>query len=95
MLGFYEGKEKEMTIHELKILPEYFQAVFNGTKPFEIRKNDRDYKVGDILKLCLWWPDSQVFSPNCILYVEITYISKYQQQEGWAVLGIKECEVPK
>ena len=36
-----------MKIHELKTLPEYFDAVFMGKKNFEIRKNDRDYKVGD------------------------------------------------
>ena len=40
-----------MDTHELKILPQYFQAVWNGTKNFELRKNDRDYKVGDILIL--------------------------------------------
>lgn len=37
--------------HELKILPEYFQAVWDGNKNFELRKNDRDYKVGDYLVL--------------------------------------------
>lgn len=38
-------------IHELKILPQYFEAVQSGLKTFEIRKNDRDYKVGDTLVL--------------------------------------------
>lgn len=36
--------EKEPTIHELKILPEYFEAVVSGDKRFEIRKNDRNYE---------------------------------------------------
>lgn len=40
-------------IHELKILPEYFEAVTSGRKQFEIRKNDRDFKVGDQLILAL------------------------------------------
>lgn len=41
-------------VHELKIVPEYFEAVRNGTKTFEYRCNDRDYKVGDTLILKEW-----------------------------------------
>lgn len=33
--------------HHLKTMPEYFQAVIEGRKPFEVRKNDRGFKVGD------------------------------------------------
>lgn len=40
-----------MTTHELKLDIKYFEDVKNGKKNFEIRKNDRDFKVGDILKL--------------------------------------------
>ena len=37
--------------HDLKILPEHFNAVADGRKPFEVRRNDWDYQVGDILHL--------------------------------------------
>lgn len=37
--------------HHLKIYPEHFSAVLTGVKRAELRKNDRDYKVGDILHL--------------------------------------------
>ena len=40
-----------MKVHELKILPEYYDAVRFGDKRFEIRKNDRDFHTGDILRL--------------------------------------------
>lgn len=36
-----------MTTHRLKIQERYADAVLNGTKTFEVRKNDRGYKVGD------------------------------------------------
>lgn len=37
--------------HELKILPKWYTDVESGKKNFEIRVNDRDYKVGDTLVL--------------------------------------------
>lgn len=38
-------------IHELKIWPPYYREVVNGVKTFEVRKYDRDFRVGDILIL--------------------------------------------
>ena len=38
-----------MKIHELKILPEYFEKLLDGSKTFELRKDDRGFKVGDII----------------------------------------------
>ena len=39
-------------IHNLKIYPTYFADVKSGIKTFEIRRNDRNYKIGDVLNLC-------------------------------------------
>jgi len=37
-------------VHELKILPAYFEAVCEGRKNFEIRNNsDRGFNAGDAL----------------------------------------------
>ena len=33
---------------------DYFGPVFDGTKMFEVRKNDRKYAVGDVLHLKEW-----------------------------------------
>ena len=40
--------------HYIKILPQYFRAIERGEKTFEVRFNDRDYKVADILHLKEW-----------------------------------------
>lgn len=40
-----------MKHHYLKILPKYYEAVLCGDKTFEVRFNDRDYQVNDVLHL--------------------------------------------
>ena len=36
--------------HSLKINYDYYLAIKQGLKQFEIRKNDRDFKKGDFIK---------------------------------------------
>lgn len=74
--------------HDLKILPEYFNDVWEGKKTFEIRKNDRDYQVGDFLVLKEW--EGEEYTGSAIV-VEVTYIfddAKYVK-EGYVILGFK------
>ena len=52
--GEIEIEDKTAMIHMLKIKPEYYDAVLSGDKKFEIRYNDRDFHVGDILRLKEW-----------------------------------------
>ena len=40
--------------HYLKTVPESFAPIVRGDKTFEIRKNDRGFKVGDELVLIEW-----------------------------------------
>jgi hypothetical protein len=42
---------RDPCMHNLKCWPEYFPAVLSGEKPFELRFNDRDFRVGDGLRL--------------------------------------------
>lgn len=49
-------------IHELKSHPIPFRDVINGIKKYEIRVDDRDFRVGDVLMLLEWFPDLQKYS---------------------------------
>lgn len=77
--------------HELKILKEYFNEVFNENKTFEIRKNDRDYKVGDILILKEWDSKNKVFTGQKVIRV-VAHIMKENYgglKKGYVILSIK------
>ncbi len=37
--------------HDLKSWPDFFEPVASGVKQFELRLNDRKFKVGDVLRL--------------------------------------------
>ena len=73
-----------------KCLPEYYQAVRKRTKTFEIRKDDSDYEVGDILELQEW--DGKEYTGHKISR-EITYILRdcpeYGLEEGFCILAIQ------
>jgi hypothetical protein len=40
--------------HDLKLATEFFDAVLSGMKSFELRRNDRNFAVGDVLVLREW-----------------------------------------
>lgn len=42
---------REPQVHEIKLGAEFFEDVLKCKKTFEVRKNDRDYRVGDLLLL--------------------------------------------
>ena len=59
--------------HELKIWSEPFDAVSCGRKNFEIRRNDRAFKVGDTLRLREFNPEDHTYSGREVKRV-ITYM---------------------
>lgn len=58
-------------VHELKIAPNYFEKVVSKEKSFEVRYNDRNFQVGDILKL-IEYRDGAYTGRS--VYVKVTYI---------------------
>ena len=77
--------------HELKILPQWFADVNSGKKNFEIRRNDRDFKVGDLL--CLKEYEKGRYTGNEVIR-EIEYIYKgdgtYGLSADFCILGMKK-----
>ena len=77
-------------IHELKILPKYFEQVWLENKNFELRKNDRDYKVGDYIRL-LEFNNGTYTVRECsrkILYI-LRDCSEYGLIDGFVILSYK------
>ena len=76
--------------HELKILPKWFEDVQTNKKNFEIRKNDRNFEVGDYLILKEWHRGK--FTDRYVIR-QIEYIYKgdgtYGLTEDYCVLGLK------
>lgn len=88
-----KGKSEEMKIHELKITPSYFEDVVYDRKKFEVRKNDRGYKIGDYLCLREYDTEYQVYTGREVV-VEIIYMLEnfVGLKENYVVLGISAPE---
>ena len=71
---------------------EYFRPQLEGKKNFEIRKNDRNYQVGDTLVLKEYDPKTNKFTGINML-AEVTYITDYMQKDGYVVLGTKRFKL--
>lgn len=84
-----------MKIHVLKTWPDYFKLIKSGKKTFELRKNDRDYKVGDRLDLMEYDPNKEEFTGDHI-HVFITHIlsdNPFIDLKGSVILSINHNEL--
>lgn len=87
-------------IHQLKIDSKYFEDVVSGKKTFEIRKNDRDFMVGDFLALneltpheCNEKGEHKETGRCCIVYVKYVFNDSNFCKEGYVVIGIQPCSL--
>ena len=80
-------------IHDLKILPCYFNASQKGIKPFEVRKNDRFYNEGDILHLMEYGKNEydKWFYTGREIYKKVTYILNDSEycKDGYVIMGVR------
>lgn len=79
-------------VHTLKIGPLFFDAVTSGDKKAGFRKNDRDFRCGDFLRLRKW--DGEYTGHE--LLVKITHILPVEElipgAGNWAMLSFQPLE---
>jgi hypothetical protein len=82
--------KEDVKIHELKSEPQYFEHVFNGSKLFELRENDRKFAVGDILMLKEWLPKEKTYTGREVR-ARVTYLTDNSHfvQPGIVAMGIE------
>ena len=81
-----------MATHDLKIWPEFFQAVLEDRKRFEYRNDDRGFKVGDVLLLREWTPYTENYTGRKE-EVKVTYILKDRMQLGtMCIMSIEKVD---
>lgn len=88
-----------MKAHELKTDPDVFQAVLDGLKTYEIRKNDRGFAVGDTLVLReTTYSGSAIAAGVPLEYTGRQYVTSvthmltgpvYGLEAGWSILSLR------
>ena len=78
-------------IHELKTWLTVFEAVVDGRKTFELRKNDRWFSVGDSLRLLEYNSISQAYTGREV-WCRVTYIvdsvPEWGLMDGYCIMGL-------
>src|SRR5690349_4859693 len=66
------------SVHHLKSWPQFFGPIREGTRTHELRKNDRNFNIGDILVLREFDPAAQTYTgEECV--VEVTSMTSFAQ----------------
>jgi len=68
---------------EKKVWPEYFRAIIDGKKTYELRLADFECKEGDILVLNEWNPDTKEYTGRKIEKT-VTYVGKTKGLSFWS-----------
>ena len=84
--------ENKIKVHTVKIAKMYYEDVKSGKKSFELRKNDRGYKQGDILRM-LEYAEGEWTGREMV--VEVTYLLEDYAglEEGYCIMALKVCDV--
>lgn len=83
--------EAGQQVHQIRLATNYFDDVAAGIKTFELRKNDRHYKRGDILEMMEF---AEGRNTGRMIRAEVTYILEDYTglEDGYCILAIKVIE---
>lgn len=83
-----EPAAKNERVHYIRLAATYYDDVATGRKPFELRKNDRDYKTGDILEMNEFTDGRNT---GRVIRCRVTYMLEGYTglTDGYCILGIK------
>jgi hypothetical protein len=76
--------------HDLKIHPDNF-AAFTAGKRADLRKDDRAFKVGDVIRFRGWNPDGGVYTGRAA-YLTVSHIDRDERfgvPAGWCLLSLR------
>ena len=76
-------------IHDLKIEPKWFGDVLSGRKKFEVRLNDREFAVGDVLHLMEYHKEDNSFGMDDMFNVIYVFDNNEFLKDGYVILGIE------
>jgi uncharacterized protein DUF3850 len=84
-----------MIEHSLKTWTAFFDDILSGRKNFEVRRNDRNFQEGDILRLEEWAPNT--YGPGGAhtgrkARVFVTYVLRgpiLGIDKGWCVMAVR------
>lgn len=84
--------------HKLKTWPIFYNACVSGAKTFDIRRNDRDYQIGDLLKFVEFDPVNKRETGNTAWFKVVYLISGAEHKHigihpDFVVMGIEPIKV--
>lgn len=87
--------QQKPTVHTLKTWPALFEAVWEGRKPFEVRKNDRAFQTGDTVILVETRENGSSYVPAYARRIQarITFLlqgGQFGVEPTYCVLGLAD-----
>lgn len=74
-------------IHKLKIESSFLDKIMDGTKKYEIRKDDRDFQVNDVCEFKEYDPVAQNYLSRSVQLVIIDVFGRKEEEKKFVIPG--------